>query len=116
VYVPCKRKPYMTQLSEPKRLCNYESFSPSVFVSSFLCVHWGWNLQRSEKVATLAEDVFVVVSAGHADCRHRQEKERETERGTETERETESAMQSEFQESFYEYTHTLTQKCIKPNR
>lgn len=53
VHVPCKRKPYMTQLSEPKRLCNYESFSIHLSIYVCVCVHWSWNLQRSEKVATL---------------------------------------------------------------
>lgn len=85
VHVPCKRKPYMTQLSEPKRLCNYESFYASVWTCACVCVcvHWSWNLQRSEKVATLAKllvcvCIVVVASAaaaaGHADCRQPRER------------------------------------------
>lgn len=83
LYVPCKRKPYMTQLSEPKRLCNYEScvcvfvlayMYVRLYVCVFVCIGAGICNQAKRlpllpKLLLLSAIATVVVSAGHADCR-----------------------------------------------
>lgn len=82
VHVPCKRKPYMTQLSEPKRLCNYESFYASVCTcaSVCVCVCIGAGICNEAKRLPLWRSCYcmcVVVAsaaAGHADCRQPRER------------------------------------------
>lgn len=87
VYVPCKRKPYMTQLSEPKRLCNYEScvcvsvlayMYAQLCVCVFVCIGAGICNQAKRLpllpkllllLLSVIATVAVVVSAGHADYR-----------------------------------------------
>lgn len=118
VHVPCKRKPYMTQLSEPKRLCNYESFYASVCTCACVCVcALELEFATKRKGCHSGEVVSVCVYCCCSQCCCWSCRLQTAARAPPTESKLEQSTDT------HAATHTNThrcararEKCIKPNR